>query len=67
LAFAADFGVLGVLSVLACPSCPTNIEAKSLVFSEAFVANATYALIPFLVVGVIVHKFVKHLDRGERD
>ena len=67
LPLAADFDVLSVLSVLACPSCPTNIDAKSLVFSEAFVTNATYALIPFLVVGFVVHRFVKRLDEGVRD
>ena len=56
--------VVSVLSILGCPSCPTNIEAKALVFSEAFVTNAWYAMLPFLVVGVVVHKLVKRLDRG---
>jgi hypothetical protein len=58
----------GVVVVsLACPSCPTNLDAMALVFSEAFVTNATYALLPFLVVGCVVRKFVKRLDQGARD
>jgi hypothetical protein len=58
--------VLGVLSVLACPSCPPALEARTLVFSEAFWVNASYALLPFVVVGVVVHRFVRRIDRGVR-
>jgi hypothetical protein len=49
-----------------CPSCPPAREARSLVLSEAFWANVTYAMLPFLVVGLAVHGFVKRLDRGAR-
>lgn len=54
------------LSVLLamCPSCPPNLEARSLVLSEAFWTNATYAVLPFLVVGFVVHRFVRRLDPG---
>jgi hypothetical protein len=56
---------LSVLLTL-CPSCPPAIEARSLVLSEAFWINATYAMLPFAVVAVVVHLFVKRLDRGAR-
>jgi hypothetical protein len=66
-AIAIDPDMVNVLAVLACPSCPTNIEARALVLSDAFLSNATYAALPFLVVGFVVYKFVKRLDRGARD
>jgi len=53
-------------SLALCPSCPPNLEARSLVLSEAFLINAWYAVLPFLVVLIIVHHVVKRLDRGAR-
>jgi hypothetical protein len=47
-----------------CPSCPTAVEARALVFSDAFWTNTTYAVLPFLVAGLVVHQLVKRLDRG---
>jgi hypothetical protein len=49
-----------------CPACPPVLEARALVFSDGFLINATYALLPFVVVGIVMHQFVKRLDRGGR-
>lgn len=60
--------MFAALSALAmCPACPVALEARSLVFSDAFWLNATYAVLPFAVVGIIIHKFVMYLDAGVRD
>lgn len=57
--------MVNALSVLAfCPSCPTAVEARALVFSEGFWVNAVYAVLPYVVIGFVVHKFVKRLDQG---
>lgn len=49
---------------LACPSCPPALEARSLVLSETFWVNASYALLPFVLAGLVVHEVVRRLERG---
>jgi hypothetical protein len=46
-----------------CPECPPVREARALVFSEAFWVTAWYALLPFVVVGLVVRVFVRSLDQ----
>ncbi len=50
-----------------CPECPPVREARALVFSEAFWVSAWYALLPFVVVGLVVRVFVRSLDQEIED
>ena len=50
-----------------CPDCPPVREARALVFSETFWVTAWYALLPFVVVGLVVRVFVRSLDQGIQD
>lgn len=55
---------LSLILEAACPDCPPVRAARALVWSETFGANAWYALLPFVVFGVIVHQVVRRVDRG---
>jgi hypothetical protein len=46
-----------------CPDCPPARAARALVLAQAFWANAAYALLPFLVIGVAVRWIVHRVDR----
>ncbi|MDX2089750.1 MAG: hypothetical protein SFX73_17980 [Kofleriaceae bacterium] len=52
-------------ALLACPSCPAGRAARLLVFSDAFWVNAWFALLPFVVCGLVVRAVVRRLNRGE--
>lgn len=52
-----------VLLMVACPSCPSALDVRALV-SERFFENIWYVVLPFLVVGALVHLFTNRLDRG---
>lgn len=45
-----------------CPACLSARAARDLVFSEAFGANAWYALLPFILIGAVVQGVVRRLD-----
>jgi uncharacterized membrane protein len=55
---------LSLILATACPDCPAVRAARALVWSEPFGANAWYALLPFVLLGVIVHQIIRRIDRA---
>lgn len=50
-----------------CPDCVVGREAREMLFSNALLTNAWYAILPFVVALLVVCWFVRRLDQGESD
>ena len=50
-----------------CPDCVSGRIARIFVLSESFWIHVGYAILPFILAGLVVYHFVKHLDRSDRN
>ena len=50
---------------LACPDCPASRAARDLFVSDGLLTNAWYAVLPFLVTGLVVRAVVRRVDRDQ--
>jgi hypothetical protein len=52
-------------SLIGCPDCPFGRDARDLVFSDGFWINASYTILPFIIVLLVVRAIVRRIDKED--